>query len=416
MSSESIVDVQVFYGTKKISDVTVLLTNKLNHELVFSGVTNSEGNCNISLISDEDIIFGDYIVTVDCQEYSSNVNIFTVIDGTNDLVIYLVKLDDCQNQILTNKNCKYFHHEPYMTPNNFDLYFDVSQIPSNIIKEPPHELLLRLQGHMPLTSILHLNLETENENYSNSVNLYTGVKLNFNTKDMDLQEANLQITGTWVPYVESDSFCRKSYEVVYFYDNTVPLEGITIKLINSEYPLIQYIGKTDSNGKCSFNLPYGEYIQQFICDEYIHPPTWININQSEEFSKISLGIPAINYPIDFTEFKVKILNINDNTEGLTYDKGEVDSDFLVSYDNGECIWNDEHVEYTEGALLIYIGDIVDEVVLNASNNFTAYTGLLPLFSGDTKIYYMLSYENDLCSVVINDIDYIGLNRNEVVLL
>ena len=36
---------------------------------------------------------------------------------------------------MVNKHCKHFRHEPYMTPNNYDLYFDPEQIPVNIPRE-----------------------------------------------------------------------------------------------------------------------------------------------------------------------------------------------------------------------------------------------------------------------------------------
>ena len=65
---------------------------------------------------------------------------------------------DCKDY---NEECKYFHHEPYYTPNNYDLFFDYNNIPVNIPVEKAHDLRNRLQKLMPVTKIIHLNMGSE---------------------------------------------------------------------------------------------------------------------------------------------------------------------------------------------------------------------------------------------------------------
>lgn len=479
------VNAHVIYGIKRINDVEVILTNDDTNES-FTGVTDSNGDCTIQIIgstnSEDETgslegLLRDYLVEVGCEHYSTNTNVFTPTSKDNQLILYLVKLDDCQNQILTRKNCKYFHHDPYMTPNNFDLYYDPSKIPVNIIQDPPHELLLRLQKTLPLTDILHLNLEKEEAQYSNVVNLNTTVKLKFNTRDVLIYDSPLTITGMWKGYDESESICNKTYTVHYLYDTTIALEGVTVKLVNKDYPLIYYEGVTDKYGVCSLNIPYGTYIQQFLTSEYTLPETIITINQEEEDTEVILGSSAedstmdfymngilstthatdnvgmlstdgnieyeqgelrINganelseeqllnvllhteedYTEDFTEFTVKIVDINKGVGGAVYTNGALTSTLMES-DVGILTYDDTYIEYTDGYLIIFTGgQIVDEVVLNGANGFTAETITLPIFESGTnnKIFYILDYNMINCEVVIEDMEHIGLNTNEVVLL
>lgn len=63
--------------------------------------------------------------------------------------------------------CKIIHHEPYYTPNNFDLSFDTNKIPSNIKMESAVNLQKRLQKLMPVSKIIHLDLKTDELNKTN---------------------------------------------------------------------------------------------------------------------------------------------------------------------------------------------------------------------------------------------------------
>lgn len=75
--------------------------------------------------------------------------------------------------------CKVFHHEPYMTPNNFDLYFDYNSIPANIVAESPHDLRKRLQSLMPLSKIIHLDMDVDSLSHRNNIRLSTNMNLKF---------------------------------------------------------------------------------------------------------------------------------------------------------------------------------------------------------------------------------------------
>lgn len=74
--------------------------------------------------------------------------------------------------------CKKIHHEPYYTPNNFDLSFDVNKIPSNIEMESAVNLQKRLQKLMPLSKIIHLDLQTDELNKTNHFAVTTKLKIN----------------------------------------------------------------------------------------------------------------------------------------------------------------------------------------------------------------------------------------------
>lgn len=79
-----------------------------------------------------------------------------------------------------DKHCKYFRDEPYLTPNNYDIYFSQEQIPSNIQKENVPNLYSRLQKLMPLSKIIHINLNTTPETIteSNQITINTSLKVN----------------------------------------------------------------------------------------------------------------------------------------------------------------------------------------------------------------------------------------------
>lgn len=73
---------------------------------------------------------------------------------------------------------KIFHHEPYHTPNNYDLYFDQNNIPANIKQESAASLQKRLQKLVPATKYIHLNMNSEVLNQTNHVLMSTRMKVN----------------------------------------------------------------------------------------------------------------------------------------------------------------------------------------------------------------------------------------------
>lgn len=74
--------------------------------------------------------------------------------------------------------CKYFRHEPYMTPNNYDISFNPNDIPSNIQPETAVNLQKRLQKLMPLTKYIHLMLDSGQTSYANHLDVTTKMKIN----------------------------------------------------------------------------------------------------------------------------------------------------------------------------------------------------------------------------------------------
>ena len=75
---------------------------------------------------------------------------------------------------------RYFRKEPFMTPNNYDIYIPQSQIPANIPREDYSNLYLRLQKSMPLGKIIHINFDAEpaTKSESNDLQLNTLLKVN----------------------------------------------------------------------------------------------------------------------------------------------------------------------------------------------------------------------------------------------
>ena len=82
---------------------------------------------------------------------------------------------------MVNKHCKHFRHEPYMTPNNSDIYFDPKTIPVNIPRESILDLTSRLQKLLPLSKKIHINVTANPETISrsNSFNISTNLKIKF---------------------------------------------------------------------------------------------------------------------------------------------------------------------------------------------------------------------------------------------
>ena len=89
--------------------------------------------------------------------------------------------DECGN--LRNKECKYFHQDPYRTPNNYDLYFDYNSIPVNIEVESATDLIRRLRRYLPLSKIIHLNMENKTISHNDEINLHTKTRLKLKKVD-----------------------------------------------------------------------------------------------------------------------------------------------------------------------------------------------------------------------------------------
>ena len=83
-----------------------------------------------------------------------------------------------------NENCKIICHEPDWTPNNYDLSFNPSDIPSNIPRENSSSLQKRLAGLMPVSKRIHINLSTEELTENNDLKLHTNLMIN--NREVDL--------------------------------------------------------------------------------------------------------------------------------------------------------------------------------------------------------------------------------------
>ena len=85
----------------------------------------------------------------------------------------------------SKKKCMYFHNDPYRTPNNYDLYFDYNNIPTNIELENTTDLLRRLKKHLPLSKLLHLNMENRNIPSNDEFKIHTKTMIKFKKKNVN---------------------------------------------------------------------------------------------------------------------------------------------------------------------------------------------------------------------------------------
>ncbi len=74
-------------------------------------------------------------------------------------------------------DCKRLRDEAFMNPNNYDLIFDDTEIPTNIQTENNKSLEKRLQKIMPLGKIIHVDTVSASTPTNNSVNIIGELKL-----------------------------------------------------------------------------------------------------------------------------------------------------------------------------------------------------------------------------------------------
>ena len=79
---------------------------------------------------------------------------------------------------MVQKKCMYARSKYNYTPSDYDLIFDYTKIPSNIRMEDASNLSKRLQQYMPLSKVIHLNMNTDLKECSHTVQVYTILKLN----------------------------------------------------------------------------------------------------------------------------------------------------------------------------------------------------------------------------------------------
>ena len=83
--------------------------------------------------------------------------------------------------------CKYARGKYNITPNDYDFSFDFTEIPANIELESADNLSVRLQDLMPLSKVLHLNLETRPDSYMEKIIIHTGCRITVNNKVTELE-------------------------------------------------------------------------------------------------------------------------------------------------------------------------------------------------------------------------------------
>ncbi len=86
-----------------------------------------------------------------------------------------------------SNNCKLMRTKYNWTPNDYDITFRPSLVPSNIKIEQATKLNERLQNHMPLSKIVHLNLldYTPSEK-TNSVQIHTTIVIDTGTETKNI--------------------------------------------------------------------------------------------------------------------------------------------------------------------------------------------------------------------------------------
>lgn len=342
-----------------------------------------------------------------------------------------------------DKGCKYFHHEPYYTPNNYDVFFDYNSIPVNIPIEKPHDFRNRLQKLMPLTKIIHLNMDSDTFKEDNNIHLHTKLKLNYNTREESTQ-TQLKITGQWDDSSNETLTSNVTYEICYLYEEESPINNAKIRLINSHYPLKQYSSTSNAEGICVFeDLPYGSYVQQVLVDGYSIPLQLISVDESEIENKL-LIIPSEEIDEDDIEnqenagvqlnfYRNGILILSswfyENGKALTADEEHFEDGVLTlnvteeDYDESVTILSNtpgfnEVNDFTEFKVdILADNEIVDTVALNFRNNYTKTSHILPLYDEENNlINYSIGYSQENCNVEFEYLDLVKYKNNEVVLL
>lgn len=83
--------------------------------------------------------------------------------------------------------CKYARGKTNITPNDYDFTFNYSEIPSNIDMGDAANLSARLQNLMPLTKVLHLNLNTNPTSDLEMVTIHSSAKITVNNQTVELK-------------------------------------------------------------------------------------------------------------------------------------------------------------------------------------------------------------------------------------
>ena len=83
--------------------------------------------------------------------------------------------------------CKKMKTKYNYTPNDYELAFDHTLIPSNIDVHNVGELTVQLQSRSPLGKVIHVLLEEKNTDIANTIEIYNAVSITFNNKNKELR-------------------------------------------------------------------------------------------------------------------------------------------------------------------------------------------------------------------------------------
>ena len=82
-------------------------------------------------------------------------------------------------------DCRYMRTKYNYTPNDYDLYFERSDIPSNINYNGTIELAKIMRQYSPLSKKIHLNFKTYDK--KSNVHVSLGTRLRVNEKEVDFK-------------------------------------------------------------------------------------------------------------------------------------------------------------------------------------------------------------------------------------
>lgn len=83
--------------------------------------------------------------------------------------------------------CKKMKTKYNFTPNDYELSFDHTIIPSNISVHNVGELTVQLQSRSPLGKVIHVLLEEKNTDIANTIEIYNTISITFDNKNKELE-------------------------------------------------------------------------------------------------------------------------------------------------------------------------------------------------------------------------------------
>lgn len=434
-------DVSSFNGLHEIKLVSSPVSNDLYIDKFSSTFVNDTPNYvkntfqtyyNIIPLT---LPYGEYTINTisDNNKYTNNLIIKTIEDiGDDDEAVDIdINLNLC-GEVLLEKTCKYFYHDPYMTPNNYDLYFDYMKIPVNNIIEPPHELQKRLQRHLPLTKILHLNLENKNQPQYNNVIINSNLSINYAQLKENL-DVNLIVSVVWNDEIFTKILSQEEDEKICDWIDELNTTLTSFNLTNLYTLSEDEVLETCTDIKLVLNDTSLDTESMLYRIKYFLE-VLLSLKLKDVPSSVYQGITINDETMDYSKFKDYI------TKELIFDK--TDDDEIVSEIIFDLI-NHHDIEKYKSQYVISANiikdytittlseddepsDVLSKVILKDSNLFTVSTdSLFPMFeetyTGEVDITQPISYKCDFEKKIVYVCDscgkvYFEKSLNIVVLL